>query len=186
MAAAAMIVATALHLAPKQHQEVVAVYESLEINEKRRWTSDKLNANEKKVLNFLQDEGITDKMALAVVMGNIKQESLFIPNICEGGARVNYSQCHRGGFGLIQWTTENRYDGLGKFARNYGGDPTSLDTQLRYMVNEVQWQNAVKTFKKEGLSLHQYMSAAYRWLGWGVHGQRTHYSMNYYNILTNT
>ena len=56
---------------------------------------------------------ITDKNALATILGNIKQESMFISNICEGGARVEYPNCHRGGYGLIQWTTEARYLGLG-------------------------------------------------------------------------
>ena len=39
------------------------------------------------VLEQLQTSaGVTDKTALAVIMGNIQQESRFTPNICEGGA----------------------------------------------------------------------------------------------------
>jgi hypothetical protein len=41
-----------------------------------------------------------------------------------------------GGFGIIQWTSANRYYGLGDFAKKYGGSPSSLGTQLRYLTNE--------------------------------------------------
>ena len=81
-------------------------------------TGDRFTATEQKVLNFFVDRGITDKMALAVILGNIKAESMFHPNICEGGARVNYEHCHRGGFGLIQWTTINRYMDSGTSPRS--------------------------------------------------------------------
>jgi hypothetical protein len=62
------------------------------------------NHNESLTLEFLQNRGITDKNAIATIMGNIRQESTFTPNICEGGARVSYSGCRSGGYGLIQWT----------------------------------------------------------------------------------
>jgi len=150
---------------------------------KLKWECKNCTPNEKVVLDFLQERGISDKVALSVIMGNIQQESMFNPNICEGGARVSYNQCHRGGFGLIQWTTVGRYRGLGHFASKYGGNPSELTTQLRYMVNEPQWVSAEKTFKKKGLNQGQYMNAAYRWLGWGVHGNRTHYSNQFLNRL---
>ena len=47
--------------------------------------------------NFKEKTKISDRNALATIMGNIKQESRFISNICEGGARVPYDRCHRGG-----------------------------------------------------------------------------------------
>ena len=147
-------------------------------------TGDRFTKVEQTVLNFFVDRGITDKMALAAILGNIKAESLFHPNICEGGARVPYHQCHRGGFGLIQWTTINRYRGLGEFAKKYGGDPSSLDTQLRYLVNEYQWQKIESKMKTPGMKLSYYMDAAYYWLGWGIHGNRTHYANDYYARLT--
>ena len=68
---------------------------------------------EQEVLEFITEIGITDKNA-ATILGNIKQESKFETHICEGGKRTGYSGCHRGGFGLIQWTTPGRYKGLGK------------------------------------------------------------------------
>ena len=65
------------------------------------------------VLKALQERGITDRNALAVIMGNIRQESKFDPIICEGGVRTGYHGCHRGGFGLIQFTSIHRYNGSG-------------------------------------------------------------------------
>ena len=41
---------------------------------------------EQKITKFLQDRGIVDVNAIATVLGNIKQESNFKHNICEGGA----------------------------------------------------------------------------------------------------
>lgn len=139
------------------------------------------NSNEQKTLEFLQKRGIRSKNALATVMGNIKQESNFLPDICEGGARVKYHQCHSGGFGLIQWTSTNRYLGLGRFAKKYGGDPSTLSTQLRYMVNENQWQKYELYLKSDGLSVKEYMNQAWYWLGWGIHGYRTKYAYDYLN-----
>jgi len=138
-------------------------------------------ANETETLEYLWEYGIKDRVALATIMGNIKQESNFTANICEGGARVPYNRCYSGGYGIIQWTTSNRYYGLGKFAQRYGGDPSSLATQLRYMVEEVQWKRAANTFKTPGLSVGSYMNAAYGWLGWGIHGNRTYYANHYLN-----
>ena len=141
------------------------------------------NSNETETLEYLWDYGIKDRVALATIMGNIKQESNFYSNICEGGARVPYNRCYSGGYGLIQWTSINRYRGLGSFAAKIGGDPSTLETQLKYMVTEVQWQAAAKIFERPGLSVSEYMRGAYIWLGWGIHGNRTYYSNQYINKI---
>lgn len=151
-----------------------------------KYVCDDCTLNESITLSFLQERGIEDRAALATVMGNIKQESKFIPNICEGGARVPYSNCLRGGYGIIQWTTENRYLGLGRFADKYDGDPSELRTQLRYMVNESQWVTYELYLKSEGQTIDFYMKHAYNWLGWGILGNRTRYSYQYYNQLKST
>jgi hypothetical protein len=140
------------------------------------------NENESAALAFFQDHGITDRNALATIMGNIKQESNFVPNICEGGARTSYHGCWRG-YGLIQWTSANRYYGLGDFAKKYEGNPSSLHTQLRYLTNEVQWQRIVDKMKTPGKSIDRYMNYAYSWIGWGIHGARTSYAYDYANRL---
>ena len=65
------------------------------------------NENENEALKYFQDIGIKDRNALATIMGNIKQESTFRSNICEGGSIRSYHSCW-GGYGLIQWTSANR------------------------------------------------------------------------------
>ena len=148
----------------------------------KQWTCPTCTESEQIVLQKLQERTkISDRNALATIMGNIKQESDFKSNICEGGARVNYDQCHRGGYGLIQWTTVGRYNNLGKFCNNYGCDPSSLEGQTRYMINENIFQTQLPYFEGSGMNVSYYMNAAYRWLGWGIHGNRTHYSYDYVN-----
>ena len=144
------------------------------------------NTNESRTLEFLQKRGITDKNALATIMGNIQQESTFTPNICQGGARVSYHQCRRGGFGLIQFTCASRYNGLGTFAARTGGNPSTLDTQLRYMITEPQWRGIEDRLKVPGKPIEYYMRLAYTWLGWGHKGARTDFAYNYKNKMVLT
>ncbi len=152
--------------------------------EEKRLICKGCNEHENAALAFLQTKGIKDRNALATIMGNIRQESTFVPNICEGGARTGYYGCRAGGYGLIQWTTENRYSGLGQFARRFGGDPSSLHTQLNYMVNEEQWKQIEPRLKTPGKSIDRYMDYAYSWLGWGYHGARTAYAYDYAKRFT--
>ena len=136
------------------------------------------NADENRALIFLQDKGIKDKNALATIMGNIKQESMFIPNICEGGARTSYGGCGAG-FGLIQWTSSDRYYGLGSHSRRIGKDPSTMEAQLDYMLVEPQWKQIESRMKTPGRSIDSYMNHAYSWIGWGIHGARTSYAYDY-------
>jgi hypothetical protein len=140
------------------------------------------NEYENATLDFFQDRGIKDRNALATIMGNIKQESMFVPNICEGGSRTSWHNCY-GGYGLIQWTSANRYYGLGDFAKKFGGSPSTLHTQLRYLTTEVQWQKIEEKMKTPGKSIDRYMNYAYSWIGWGHHGARTSYAHQYASKL---
>lgn len=150
-----------------------------------QWRLEGATIQEQMALRAFQDRGITDRLALATLMGNIKQESLFKADICEGGARVPYEQCHSGGYGLIQWTTANRYRGLGEFCRNYGCNPSTTEGQLRYLFNEYQWTRSEHIFKTPGKSIEWYTKhGAYPWLGWGVHGHRTDYAYDYARWMT--
>jgi hypothetical protein len=144
------------------------------------------NANESRTLEFLQKRGITDKNALATIMGNIRQESTFTPNICEGGARVPYHACRSGGVGILQWTNAPRYYGLGKFAARIGGDPSTLDTQLQYMLHEGDWKMIENQMKTPGKSISDYMRLARKWIRWGHTGARTDYAYDYANRLVLT
>jgi len=141
------------------------------------------NTNESRTLEFLQKRGITDKNALATIMGNIRQESTFVPNICEGGARVSYHQCRSGGYGLIQFTNAPRFYGLGKFAARIGGDPSTLDTQLQYIMHESDWKMIETQMKTPGKSINDYMRLARKWIRWGHTGARVDFAYNYSNKL---
>ena len=156
---------------------------SQEATESNVITCSNCSEDENLVLNALQERGITDKNALAVIMGNIRQESRFDSKVCEGGQRTGYHGCHRGGFGLIQFTSTHRYLGLGKYARDNQMNPDEIQTQIQYVFTEREWQEAERGFKREGQSVSYYMKHAYRWLGWGIHGARTHYSNQYVNKL---
>ena len=141
------------------------------------------NNYESKTLDFLQNNGISDKNALATIMGNIKQESTFIPNICEGGYRTSYYNCRSGGFGIIQWTDSTRYNGLGRHAYRIGANPSSLYTQLDYMMYEGDWKMIENQMKTPGKSITDYMRLARKWIRWGHHGARTDYAYNYASRL---
>ena len=144
------------------------------------WKCPDCTPEEQYVLSELQEQTrITDRNALSTIMGNIKQESKFIPNICEGGARVSYRNCHSGGYGLIQWTSVGRYNNLGNFCTKYDCDPSSLEGQTRYMINENVFQRYLPEFEGGGKTVDQYMVPAYYWLGWGIEGNRRIYSYNY-------
>ena len=137
---------------------------------------------EQYVLEQLQTSaGVTDRTALAVLMGNIYQESTFKPNICEGGTIVPYDQCLNGGYGLIQWTSKSRYDGLGIYCKN--SDPSSLKCQTAYMIHELRFRDDLSSFLTNHQTVPYYMNAAYYWLGWGIHGNRTKHSYSFLNKL---
>ena len=144
------------------------------------WKCEDCSPEEQYVLEQLQEHTkISDRNALATIMGNIKQESKFISNICEGGARVPYNACHSGGYGLIQWTSIGRYNNLGKFCNKYGCDPSSLEGQTRYMINESVFRRYLPEFEGRGKTVSQYMVPAYYWLGWGIKGARETYAYQY-------
>lgn len=170
------------------HQEVstapppvripVVVYEP-------KWNCPTCTPEEKYVLKELQEHTkITDRNALSTIMGNIKQESNFTANICEGGARIPYSECTRGGYGLIQWTSLGRYNNLGKFCDKFSCDPSTLEGQTRYMINESVFQRYLPEFEGRGKTIRQYMVPAYYWLGWGIKGYRELYAHDYYKKLS--
>ena len=158
----------------------VAAVEVPTIQYTTTWKCPDCTPNEQYVLEELQEQTkITDRNALATLMGNIKQESKFIPNICEGGARVSYTECKVGGYGLIQWTSIGRYKGLGNFCAKYICDPSSLEGQTRYMINEPIFQRYLPEFEGRGKTVSQYMVPAYYWLGWGIKGNREIYAWEY-------
>ncbi len=67
--------------------------------------------------------------------------------------------------------------------KKYGGSPSELHTQLRYLTTEIQWQRIEDRMKTPGKSINRYMDYAYSWIGWGHHGARTSYAHEYANRL---
>ena len=176
--------AVALSVAPSMVQAPPPVIEITVEEYEPQWILPGGTPAEQYVLKELQEHTkISDRNALATIMGNIKQESNFVPNICEGGARVSYRDCRSGGYGLIQWTSIGRYNNLGKFCDKYGCDPSSLEGQTRYMINESVFQRYLPEFEGRGKTVDQYMVPAYYWLGWGIKGNRQLYAYDYHKKL---
>jgi len=171
---------------PTETKETATKEVAPEKPKEKRFICKGCNDYESQTLAFLQTKGITDKNAIATIMGNIKQESTFIPNVCEGGARTSYRGCRSGGYGLIQWTNESRYNGLGNHAARTGGNPSTLNTQLDYMLYEGDWKMIENQMKTPGKSINDYMRLASKWIRWGHHGARTDYAYNYANKLVLT
>jgi hypothetical protein len=73
----------------------------------------------------------------------------------------------------------NRYNNLGRFAKKYGYDPSTLEGQTAYMINENIFQRYLPMFEGSGQTVRQYMVPAYYWLGWGIKGYREHYAYDY-------
>ena len=138
---------------------------------------------EQQTLEFFHDAGVTDKYALAMIMGSIKQESRFQPAVCEGGFITSWQGCTRGGFGLIQFTSSHRYYGLGNYAARTGQPPEALATQLEYIITEREWHSASVIFKREGLPMGSYDYAGKIWLGYGIKGNRLYYAWQYVNKI---
>ena len=82
--------------------------------------------------------------------------------------------CLRGGYGLIQWTTQARYDGRGLFCKKYGCDPSSTEGQTRYMINEMRFRDDLYAFQTNHQTVKYYMNAAYYWLGLGEFTETVH------------
>jgi len=184
MATSSVTVRQPFSIVPEGHTQETETKEVVPEKPKvKRLVCKGCNTNESRTLEFLQKRGITDKNALATIMGNIRQESTFTPNVCEGGARVPYNACTSGGYGLIQFTDAPRYNGLGKFAARTGGNPSTLDTQLKYIMYESDWKMIEPHMKTPGKSINDYMRLARKWIRWGHHGARTDFAYNYANRL---
>jgi len=178
------MIAAAVAIPGNEKVETVSEPVKIPVIEYKSWKCPDCNENEKYVLEQLQlHTRISDRNALATIMGNIKSESNFHPDICEGGARIPYQECTRGGYGLIQWTSAGRYANLGKFCTRHECDPSSLEGQTRYMINESVFQRYLPDFEGNGGTVPQYMIPAYYWLGWGIKGYREQYAYDYSNKL---
>ena len=85
--------------------------------------------NAKYIWQSLKSKGWSEN-AIAGLLGNTHVESSHNPGIYEGLQAGNLSR----GFGLVQWTPAS---GLHDWANNLGLSPTSMDTQLKAIDEDV-------------------------------------------------
>lgn len=84
--------------------------------------------NAEKIWNFFAGKGFTPA-GIAGILGNLQQESTLDPKKLQRGGGP--------GRGLLQWTVNERWAMLVKWAKKVGKDEWALDTQLEYLWNEM-------------------------------------------------
>lgn len=96
------------------------------------------NDNVEKIWNFLKSKGFSDEAA-AGVLGNLHQESRMDPKLTEGGRVAEENELPKNGvgFGIIQWTFDDRQLPLVELAKSTNRNTTDLDLQLDYMWQEL-------------------------------------------------
>lgn len=95
--------------------------------------------NAEQIWNYLTSKGLGSNV-VAGIMGNIQAESSFNPSIIEGGSNGD-APIPNTGFGLCQWTSPDRQQGLVEFANKSGKSVTDLTVQLEYMLIELNRDN---------------------------------------------
>eukprot|EP00727_Mastigamoeba_balamuthi_P000293 m51a1_g10260 hypothetical protein (774) ;mRNA; f:3068-6353 len=154
---------------------------------------------------FRDTQGITNPKALAVIMGNLQQESNLNPLDCEAYGRPassvaacpvkkSSSGYWMTGIGLLQWSDANNRPGrrsqLLAYCRNHGLNCDLASTQLRFLAQESEWARAKACFQaggKEmgttwnnaGATAGSYWQCAARWTGWGIAGSRAQYALQW-------
>lgn len=84
------------------------------------------DGNRQQAWNYLIKQG-WGRNATAAIMASLEQESHFDPTA------VNSS----GHSGIAQWDPDHRFQNLKEFAAQNGGDPWALNTQLAFLVKEI-------------------------------------------------
>ncbi len=82
----------------------------------------------KVAMQFFQKQGWTPEQAAGIV-GNLSYES--------GGMKPNARESGGKGWGLAQWTSQDRINGLAEFAKARGERVPSFRTQLEYVQQEL-------------------------------------------------
>jgi len=163
-------------------------------------------ANSATIAAFFRGQGITDLKALAVILGNLQQESSLNPLACEayGGPASSLYNCpiklsgsyYMTGVGLLQWSDPGNLPGRRTNFFNYCKtnrlNPDSVATQLAFLAQESQWQKVLPCFQTKGKEMgtvwnnagatdNTYWKCAARWTGWGTAGSRATYATQWYN-----
>eukprot|EP00727_Mastigamoeba_balamuthi_P000979 m51a1_g10879 putative glycosidase (353) ;mRNA; r:27418-29338 len=154
---------------------------------------------------FRDTQGITNPRALAVIMGNLQQESNLNPLDCEayGRAVSSLSNCPvkrsssgywMTGVGLLQWSDPNNRPGrrtqMFAYCRSHGLNCDTASAQLQFLAQESEWARAKacfqaggkemgSTWNNAGATAGSYWQCAARWTGWGIAGSRAQYAQQW-------
>ena len=89
------------------------------------------------IWDYLKGKGLGSS-AIAGIMGNMQAESSLDPTIVQGGGHADEITVDgQTGYGLCQWTSQGRQQGLKDFAASKGTKSGDLHTQLDFMLKEV-------------------------------------------------
>lgn len=91
--------------------------------------------NRRTVWSFLKSKGYSD-IAAAAILGNMEQESGVDPSKLQQSMHMSGPN-DPGGFGLVQWTSQGRKDGMFALAKSRNKPWNDLGTQLDYFWQEV-------------------------------------------------
>ena len=103
------------------------------------------------IWDYLKQKGLGSS-AIAGIMGNMEAESSLEPNIIEGGGHADEITVGGPGYGLCQWTSQDRQQGLVNFAQSRGTSTSDTDTQLDFMLSEIDKGYGEMLQKMDGMS----------------------------------
>eukprot|EP00727_Mastigamoeba_balamuthi_P013106 m51a1_g8418 hypothetical protein (320) ;mRNA; r:307881-309107 len=155
---------------------------------------------------FRDTQGISDPRALAVIMGNLQQESNLNPLDCEayGGPASSLSSCPvkrsssgywMTGVGLLQWSNPGNQPGrrsaLLSYCSSHGLNCDTAAAQLQFLAQESEWTGSARScfqasgkqmgsaWDNAGATSGSYWQCAARWTGWGTAGSRAQYAQQW-------
>ena len=109
-------------------------------------------SNRDQVWVHLKRQGYGDAQA-AMVMGNIYQESRYDPKAQQGGGRLP-------GRGLVQWSVNDRWQGLLSYASDKGLDSWGIEAQVGFIKQEMRYTGYVSTRMNDNASRYGGKKAA--------------------------
>ncbi|MGM9599441.1 MAG: phage tail tip lysozyme [Faecousia sp.] len=160
---------------------IAAADSSVVIQEATKGGSTKGLSNQDIIWNFFKNQGFTDA-AVAGILGNIEQESGYMPNNLQSSANdrsgmtdaqfttaVDNGTISRSefissskfgaapnytyGYGLVQWTYSTRKAGFYDYAKSQGTSIANLTTQLNYILREMSWESGLFDYLKTATSV---------------------------------
>ena len=97
-------------------------------------------ANMKTLFSYFTSQGLSDNLA-AGILGNIKAESGFNPNVLYGGSIGTIFDQQSLAYGLIQWTGSDARASLYNWCTANNCDPDTLDGQAKWIVAQIKGIN---------------------------------------------